>query len=54
MSMNARRHNRKAARPDWVERTHHNKKARPTDRKARNKARRAHDRATASYRGGLI
>jgi len=54
MSMNARRHNRKAARSDWAERSHRDKKNRPTDRKARNKARRAHDRATASYRGGLI
>ena len=54
MSMNAQRMNRKAARPDWMERSSKPKSARPTDRKARNKARRAHQQATASYRGGLI
>jgi hypothetical protein len=54
MSMNARRHNRKAKRPDWMERTSSPKPERPTDRKARNKARRAHEQATASYRGGLV
>ena len=55
MSLNATRHNRKAKRerPDWT-RTHESKKARPTDRKARNRAARAKDRATRNYRGGLI
>lgn len=54
MSMNARRMNRKAARPDWMERSSKPKAARPTDRKARNKARRAHQQATASYDGRMV
>lgn len=54
MSLNAHRMNRKAARPDWVERTSRPKKTRPTDRKARNRAHRERQRAAANYRGGLI
>lgn len=53
MSQNATRHNRKAKRPGWT-RSSRPKQERPTDRKARNRARRQRQRATASYRGGLV
>lgn len=44
MSYQATRHNRKAKRPEWA-RTSSRKTSTPTDRKARNRARRERERA---------